>query len=161
MSLIVFLFVIGVVMLLLEVFLPGGILGVLGVGAMIAGCVLAFRDYGAGGGVAAVVAALVLTGLGLVLEFVVLPKTALGRKVFLSAAVTGRSGTDAPASVDSAAATSLLGRECEAATVLAPTGVVLLDGRRHEAFCRDGYVEKGARLIVRGSETFRLIVSKT
>lgn len=153
MTTILFLFVIGIVMVLLEIFLPGGILGVLGACAMIAGCVLAFRDYGVDGGVIAVVAGIVLFGAGLVLEFVILPRTRWGKRIFLSAAVSGKSNV--------AAGLDLVGRECEAATVLAPSGVVLIDGRRLEAFCRDGYAEQGSRLIVRGSESFRLIVSKS
>jgi len=154
MTTILVLFLVGIIMILLEVFLPGGVLGVLGAGAMIAGCVLAFRDYGFGGGMLAIVAGLFLFGGGLVLEFVILPKTRLGSRLFLSSAVSGTSGA-APASLE------LVGRECEAATVLAPSGVVLLDGRRFEAFCRDGYAEQGSRLIVRGSESFRLVVSKS
>jgi membrane-bound ClpP family serine protease len=154
MTTILFLFLIGIVMVLLEVFLPGGILGLLGAGAMIAGCVLSFRDYGVGGGVIAIVVGLVLFGGGLVLEFSVLPKTKMGKRLFLSAAVSGKSS-------DPASGADLVGRECEAVTVLAPSGVVLLDGRRLEAFCRDGYAEPGSRLIVRASESFRLIVSKS
>ncbi|MGH8021236.1 MAG: NfeD family protein [Opitutaceae bacterium] len=154
MTTILFLFLIGVVMVLLEVFLPGGILGLLGAGAMIAGCVLSFRDYGVGGGIISIIAGFVLFGAGLVLEFKVLPKTRYGKRLFLSAAVSGTSSKPA-SGVD------LIGRECEAATVLAPSGFVLIDGRRLEAFCRDGYAEQGSRLIVRGSESFRLIVSKS
>ncbi len=154
MTTILFLFLIGIVMVLLEVFLPGGVLGLLGAAAMIAGCVLSFRDYGVGGGIVSIVAGLVLFGAGLVLEFKILPKTKVGKSMFLSAAVSGTS-------TNPAVGADLIGRECEAATVLAPSGVVLIDGRRLEAFCRDGYAELGSRLIIRGSESFRLIVSKS
>ncbi len=155
MSLILFLFAIGIVMILLEVFLPGGVLGVLGAGAMVAGSVVAFREYGFGGGVLAVVAGAILVTGSIILEFIILPRTAWGRRLYLSASVTG--AATRPAEGDAA----LIGRECEAATVLAPSGLVLLDGRKREAFCRDGFAETGARLIVRGADNFRLIVSKS
>lgn len=150
---IIFLFVIGIIMILLEIFLPGGILGILGGLAMIAGCVLAFRDYGAGGGLLAVAAAVAMVATGLVIEFVYLPRTKFGQRMFLKTAVTGSSSQ----AVD---LKSVEGRECESVTVLAPTGVVLLDGKKYEAFCSDGYTPGGTRLVVRGSDNFRLIVSK-
>jgi membrane-bound serine protease (ClpP class) len=153
-STITFLFVLGVVMILLEIFLPGGILGIMGGLAMVAGCVLAFREYGPGGGLVAVAAAVAMVALGLVLEFVYLPRTKFGQRMFLKSAVTGTTSK----AVD---LKTIEGRECESVTVLAPTGVVLLDGEKHEAFCRDGYTPSGTRLIVRGSDNFRLIVSKS
>lgn len=154
MSVIVFLFLLGLLMLSLEIFLPGGVLGVMGGLAMIAGVVLAFRDYGTGGGALALTVGLVLVATSIVIEFVVLPKTRWGRNFYLSSAVTGVATTPADEQ-------AVVGRECEALTVLAPSGQVLLDGKRYEAFCRDGYAERGARLKVQGLDNFRLIVSKS
>lgn len=153
MTTILVLFVLGLLMLLLETVLPGGVLGVLGGCAMLGGTVLAYMNYGPGGGTVALLIAVALVVGGVVLEFVVLPRTRIGRRFFLHSAVTGVSS--APADVQ-----AVVGRECEALTVLAPSGVVLLDGKKHEAFCRDGYSDRGARLVVRGSDNFRLIVSK-
>jgi membrane-bound serine protease (ClpP class) len=150
---IIFLFVIGIIMIGLEIFLPGGILGIFGGLAMLAGCVLAFLEYGAGGGLLAVAAAVFMVAVSLAIEFVYLPRTKFGQRMFLKAAVTGASSQ----AVD---LKSVEGRECESVTVLAPTGVVLLDGKKHEAFCPDGYTPSGTRLVVRGSDNFRLIVSK-
>jgi len=154
MTTIVFLFLLGILMLSLEIFLPGGILGVLGGLAMIAAIVLAFQNEGTTGGLIAVVVGVVVGASAIVAEFIILPKTRFGQRMYLSAAVTGVSNL----AVDVKA---LIGKPCEAVTVLAPSGVVLLDGRRHEAFCRDGFVEKGTRLVVQGSDSFRLIVSKS
>lgn len=153
MNSIVVLFLLGLLMLSLEIFLPGGVLGVLGGLAMIAGTVLAFMDYGVGGGALALLVGVVVAGAALVIEFLILPKTRLGRGFLLSATVTGTAS-------DAVDPQTVVGRECEALTVLAPSGIVLLDGGKHEAFCRDGYAERGARLTVRGNDNFRLIVSK-
>jgi len=153
-SVIVVLFLIGLLMLSLEIFLPGGVLGVMGGLAMIVAVVFAFRDYGTGGGALALVVGLVLIATSIVIEFVVLPKTRWGQKFYLASAVTGVATAPADAK-------TVTGRECESLTVLAPSGQVLLDGKRYEAFCRDGYAERGARLKVQGLDNFRLIVSKS
>jgi membrane-bound ClpP family serine protease len=154
MSTIITLFILGSVMLFFEIFLPGGILGVAGGLAMMAGSVLAFQEYGASGGTVAVVAGIVLLIFSLVIEFKFVPKTKLGRRLFLAK-------TDSGSSQPEIASEDVIGRECRAETILAPTGVVLLDGKRYEAFSRSGYVDRGAPLIIKGRDNFRLIVSKS
>ncbi len=153
MNLILILFGLGLLMLSLEIFLPGGVLGAIGALVMVVGTVVAFRDFGASGGALALVAALVLTGAAFYVELVILPKTRLGRGLVLSSEITGRASHAADA--------SLVGRTCQALTVLAPTGFVLLDGRRLEAFSRDGFVEAGTTLVVHSTDNFRIIVSKS
>jgi membrane-bound serine protease (ClpP class) len=78
-SLVIGLFALGILLLMIEVITPGGVLGAMGVLSMLGGCVLAFREYGPGGGAAAVGVALGILVLGLVIEFRVLPKTRLGK----------------------------------------------------------------------------------
>jgi membrane-bound serine protease (ClpP class) len=53
------------------------------------------------------------------------------------------------------------GREATALTTLAPSGYVLVDGRRYEAFCQSGLAAKGSVLRVVGTDNFRLIVTKS
>jgi membrane-bound ClpP family serine protease len=154
MTLLIILFVSGVILLAAEVILPGGIAGSIGALLMLAGSIVAFRELGPQGGTAAVVAALFLTGGVLFVEFRILPRTKLGRRAFLTSAVTGVS---APPGDE---LTLLVGKTAEALTTLAPSGYVLVEGRRYEAFCRSGLAEKGARLEVIGSENLRLIVTE-
>ena len=152
MSAIILLFLTGVVLLGFEVFVPGAILGLAGGALLVVGCVLAFMDFGPTGGGLAVAAALALVGLLLWFEFKILPKTTLGRRLFLRGELTATS--QPPVAVEA----EVVGREAEALTALAPTGYVSVDGRRYEAFCRSGFIDKGARLTVVGLDTFRLIV---
>lgn len=154
MTLIVLLLVVGVLLLAAEVILPGGIVGALGGLMMIVGCVVAFTRLGPGGGSVTVLAALALTAIVLYVEFRIVPKTRFGRRAFLDRAITGVS---APATEDLEA---LIGKSAEAVTTLAPSGYVLVEGKRHEAFCRSGLAEKGVRLEVIGSENLRLIVTQ-
>lgn len=154
MSTIIALFVLGSVLIFFEIFLPGGILGVAGGLAMMAGAVLAFMDYGSSGGIVAIFAGVGLLLASLIIEFKFLPKTKLGRRLFLSE-------SDSGSSQPPIAQKDIVGRECRAETALAPTGVVILDGKRYEAFSQGGFVERGTNLTIKGMDNFRLIVTKS
>ncbi len=155
MTLIVLLFALGIVLLAVEVVVPGGILGSAGAALMFGGCVAAFVTYGTGGGFIAVAAALAVGILALYIELRILPKTKLGRRLFLTSeisAVTSPVGRDAE---------NLIGKAAEALTMLSPSGYVRVDGRRYEAFCQSGQVPAGAALTIVGADNFRLIVTLT
>ena len=154
MTTILLLFVLGTVMLVLDLFVPGIIMSVIGIAVLLAGTSQAFGLYGVGGGLAAFGVGATLLAIALYVEYVLLPKTALGQRFFLHAEVKGTS--QAPLSDASA----LTGRECVALTPLMPTGQVEIDGRRHEALSLDGHVERGARLKVTGAQNFSLTVTK-
>jgi membrane-bound ClpP family serine protease len=95
-----------------------------------------------------------LLGLTLYLELVVLPRTRFGRGLVVQS-TTG--STSQPAFPP---AEAVVGKTAEALTTLAPSGYILVDGRRYEAFCQSGHAAKGSPLRVVGSDNFRLIVSK-
>ncbi|MDD2764591.1 MAG: NfeD family protein [Opitutaceae bacterium] len=154
MTAILLLFLLGTVLLVFEVFMPGSILGILGGVAMLGGCVVAFVDYGAGGGSLAVLAGLAILGLALYAEFGLLPRTRLGKRFFLHDSI---GATSQPPLAEAGA---VVGKLCEAATTLAPTGYVLLDGRRYEAFSQSGHVARGTTLQVVAVDNFRLTVTK-
>lgn len=155
MTLIILLFVIGILLLLAEVLVPGGIIGSVGGILMFIGCVLAFRDYGVGGGLVAVVLALALGLAAFYFELRILPRTKLGRRAFLTTEMKGVS-----AALGSEAK-NLVGQPAAALTMLSPSGYVLVAGRRYEAFCQSGQAPAGAALEVIGADSFRLIVSQT
>jgi membrane-bound ClpP family serine protease len=154
MTAILFLFLIGIVLLVLEVFMPSSVLGILGGVAMLWGCILAFMDYGVRGGSIAVVAGLALLGLALYVELGLLPKTRLGKRFFLHDSI-GATSQPPPA-----VAEAVVGKICEAATTLAPSGYVLIEGRRYEAFSQSGHVARGTQLKVVAVDNFRLIVTQ-
>lgn len=153
MTLIILLFSIGIIMIVVEVIIPGGILGAIGGLLMIGGSVLAFLEFGSTGGLLALAAAFAITALALFLEFRVLPRTRIGKRAFLTkeiTAVTRAVGDEAR---------NLIGKPAEAITMLSPSGYVRVDGRRYEAFCQSGQVPAGAALEITGADAFRLIVS--
>jgi membrane-bound ClpP family serine protease len=155
MTLILVLYLLGLLLLVAEVLVPGGVIGTVGGILMFIGCVLAFVRSGTAGGMLALLAGSVLAVLAFYLEFRVLPKTRLGRRAFLTKEMTGVSaalGHDAR---------NLIGKSAEALTLLSPSGYVRVDGRRYEAFCQSGQAPVGSALEVIGADSFRLIVIQT
>jgi len=154
MTAIILLFAIGIVLVAIEILVPGGLLGLVGGLCLLAGVVAAFNQFGASGGAIATALALCIGAVTVYAEFVILPKTRIAKKFTMSETVAGRSQ---PELADRAA---VVGREVVAVTRLAPSGVVTLDGRRFEAFSQSGLAEAGSRLRVVDTDTFRLIVTQ-
>lgn len=155
MNTIVILFVVGILFLVFEVIMPGAVLGIMGAVAMLAGVIISFTQYGVPGGIIATVSALGVLGLALYIEFILLPKTKLGQRLFVHSKV------DSTSQPPVAEAESVVGKSAEALTTLAPSGYVAIGGRRYEAFCQSGHAVKGERLQVTGIDNFRLIVTKS
>lgn len=154
MNAILMLFVAGALLLAAEVFVPGAVLGIFAALSLLAAVVLSFIHHGSTGGWTAVGAALALTALTLWFEFVILPKTPLGRRLFLKAEVKGSSQPPL------AERGTVVGQPGVADTMLAPSGYVLVAGKRYEAYSRSGLIAKGEPLRVVEMDNFRLIVQK-
>jgi membrane-bound ClpP family serine protease len=146
------LFAVGLVLIGFEVIVPGVVLGVIGGLFLLGGVVLAFLQHGADGGLLALGVALASVVALVYVEFRILPRTKVGRRMFLNAAVDA---TSQPAVASSAA---VVGKDAVAVTALAPSGLVEVDGRRYEARCESGFAVVGARLRVVRVESFQLVV---
>lgn len=154
MTLVVLLFLLGIILLAVEVVVPGAVLGTIGGLMMFGGCVAAFVEFGTLGGAVAVIVALLLAGLAFFLEFRVLPRSRWGRRAFLTSQITGVS---APVHSE---ARGLVGKQAETVTMLSPSGYIKVDGKRYEAFCQSGQVPSGVIVEVIDADNFRLIVSQ-
>lgn len=154
MTLLILLFAIGILLILAEVIVPGGILGTIGGLMLFGGCILAFSNFGNVGGFIAVLTALVLGALAIYLEFRFLPKTKWGKRAFLNAEINGVSAAFGKEALD------LVGKSAEAVTLLSPSGYILVDGHRYEAFCQSGQAPAGSLLEIIGADNFRLIVTQ-
>ena len=151
---VIVLFAAGVLLVAVEVLVPGAILGALGGLCLLGGVIAAFVQLGGMGGAVATGVALAIAVLTIYLEFVVLPKSRLARKFSMTETVSSQSQ---PVVADKAA---VVGREVVAVTTLAPGGYVELEGRRYEASCLSGLAAVGARLRVVDVDTFRLTVTQ-
>ncbi len=150
---VVLLFTVGLILLAFEVIVPGAILGVIAGALLIGGVVVAFVEHGPEGGLLALVAAVAAVAAVLYFEFRILPRTRMGRRMFLEKAIDGASQppvAEKPSEV--------IGRHGVAITALGPTGLVEVDGRRYEARCESGFATEGSRLRVIRVETFQLVV---
>ena len=154
MTLILLLFIVGIMLLAADIFVSSFVMAAVGGVAMVAGCVIAYRDFGILAAGLAAVTALVLLGGAIYIELVLLPKTRVGKGLVVES--TSGSSSQPPLAKDAA----VVGKQAIADTTLAPSGYVLVDGQRYEAFCRTGHVARGAALRVVGMDNFRLIVAK-
>ena len=149
------LIVLGAVLLGLEVFAPGAILGIVGVLCLGAAAVVAGVNHGLVAGVVVGLAGVVLTVLTLWLEFSLLPRSRSLRALSVG---TGTSGSKPDLPADPAA---VVGQSCTAVTTLAPSGYVRLGDKRFQARCDSGHAESGAVLRVVSVEPFQLVVTQS
>ncbi|MGB0263533.1 MAG: NfeD family protein [Opitutales bacterium] len=142
------------VLIFWEVLLPGGLLGLLAAGCIVAATALAIQDYGlwVGGGlfVGTVVFALLMT----ILEFKWFAQTQYGKRFFLGRSVEGHSNV-------CKADASIIGQSGTTLTRLNPSGRVLVDGQSYEAISQDGYIEAQQAIRVVSQDSFKLIIQKS
>jgi membrane-bound serine protease (ClpP class) len=141
----------GLVLIAAEFFLPTVIFGFIGAVVSFAGIYLSAEQ---GLVTCAIYATIFVVGLGL--EFVafrrILPHTPMGREM------TNRTHGGVSAVPTTADYSRYVGRSARATTVLAPSGTVEIDGNLLEAFSLDGFVERGATLVVTEAGTGRVTV---
>jgi len=154
MSTIFLLFLLGLVFLFFEVFTPGPVFGILGGLTLIGGITMAFIDYGGSMGLLAAVTAITAVGATLYAELVWLPKTRFAQRLSIKS-TSGSISRQLPVSSE-----EVVGKAAEALTTLAPSGYVLVEGRRYEAFSQSGHVARGEQLYVAGLDNLRLVVTK-
>jgi len=129
----------GLVFLVLDLITPTfGILvglGVVALGAAVWFCFTLSTELG----LAAVVLLVIVIPAYLVLMVKLLPKSPLGRRLFLGSAPEA-TGTGTP---EADKHESLVGREGVAETTLRPSGAIRIDGRRVIATAESGMIEQG------------------
>ena len=144
----------GLVLIAAEFFLPTMIIGLFGAVVSFAGIYLA----GEAGWVTCLLYALGFLVV-LALEFVafrrLLPATAAGRAMIN---VSSNDGAAVPAAAGYAV---YVGKTGKAVTVLAPSGTAEVDGALLEAFSLDGFVERGASVVVVEAGAGRVTVRRS
>ena len=126
----------GVLMLGLEIFIPGGIVGTLGLIAALVATLLGFDVFGWRGGLLS--AALIVIGCGvfvaLLLKF--FPATRFGKRLTLEA--DGRQVKSGDETLR-----GLVGAEGAALSVLRPCGMATIAGRRRDVIAESAWIEPG------------------
>ncbi len=140
------------VLYLLEVFVPGGVLGFVATLSLVAGIIFMFwYDVTTGLVTTVVVLCLAPVALGLALKY--LPHTPVGRLLTLEGRVTR--GETTPEVERAGGADRLVGARGAAVTELRPVGTCDFDGERVECLAEAGIIERGSTVevvAVRGRE---------
>lgn len=152
MSIIILLFSLGLVLLALEVFIPGGILGIIGGVLLFTGCAISFYLLGTMEGLIAIGITLLAGILLFYIQFKILPKTRFGKRFFLNQEISGSSNSLEENTRD------LIGKTATSVTVLSPSGYVLVDGNSYEAVSQSGQIPKNTELLITAANSFQLTV---
>ena len=143
----------GILLLFLEMFLPGIIAGVIGGILLIASVIVAYQDMGPDAGNIVLLAAVAATG-GLWWWWAAkFQHTRLGRRMTLLAASAGEAGP-----VEMLA--SLSGQTGNALTPLRPSGTVLIAGNRVDALTGGEFIEAGTPIRVVRAQGLAVLVRK-
>lgn len=161
------LFIIGIVLLLLEIFvIPGfGVAGILGIVFIVAGLTLSLlpNDWFNFGGVSlnATITALSTVLLSLIgsTALVVYLTSKIGSDgMFRKLALTKSQDLEDGYVSNNVSLNALAGKEGVAVTDLRPAGKVSVEGEVYDAVAENGFVEKGAAIIVRKYEMGQMYV---
>ena len=151
-TLIIALAVVGVLLICVEIFIPGLIVGICGALALVAAVVVSYFHYGSG------VGDLMLAGLlagGIIFAFwwiAWVPKSALGRRWTLHTAVEGP--TEHPDF------SRLIGELGQTLTALRPGGVAKFDGHRIDVVAESGWIEAGEQVRVLRADGTNVVVQR-
>lgn len=143
----------GLLLVIAEVFIPGGIAGVFGAAALLGAMGLGLAIFPPPWNFISALGIIVFGGIFLLLWIQFFPRTREGRRIALRQDGADYKSTAAPAS-------SLRGASGEAITALRPAGIVLIDGKRYDVLADGGeWIAAGAAICVHDIRNGRLIVS--
>lgn len=142
----------GFLLAFFEVFVPGGVLGVLGALLVLGGIGSAFAFKGPTWGMALLVASSLLGLVGFWLWMRLLPKTAVGRRLMLDRDARDWKSTDVRQQ-------GLAGKAGVAHTTLRPAGTALIDGQRVDVVTRGEMIDAQTRIKVVAVEGNRVVVT--
>ena len=133
-----------------EAIIPGGVLGILGFVGL---CIASYYAHVEFGGWFAPSITFLLGGMGAIAlvfaEFKWLSKSPLGKNLFLSKTVSGSSNVDEKEP-------DIVGKTGESITELHPEGLVRIEDKEYDAFCEEGLLPKGSKVLVTGLDDFRI-----
>ena len=147
-------FLVGILLLAAELFVPGGVIGFLAAVSLGGSIVLTFLDFGPAYGMLVMLLALVSV-VGILLVWVkVFPRTRMGKNVILGHQHERTEGYTA----QDADLTGLVGQEGVTLTTLRPAGMATVGGERVDVVTDGRYLDPGERVRVVGVNSNRVIV---
>jgi membrane-bound serine protease (ClpP class) len=147
MELIAALLVVGVLLLIAEIFLPGLIAGIMGFCSLVAAIVIAYAQFGLKTGNGVLLGVLILLVVGTMLWLRFFPNSPLARPFISRRTIRG-----------TAEFPELLEKTGTAHTTLRPAGTAIIEGRRIDVVTEGPLVAKGAFVKVVQVEGARVVV---
>lgn len=149
---------VGLVAIFAELLIPAfGLIGLAGLGSVVAAVVFAYSEHGDALGTVVLATALVTTPLAIFLGLKYFPKTFIGKRLILSDSFDRDSGY---ASYTSSAYEGLVGKHGRAKTTLRPSGVAEIDGRKQSVVTEGEFIEHDATVRVVRVEGSRVVVRR-
>ena len=153
MSSIIIFGIIGILCVGMEVFLPGGVLGLIGAVLMLASVYFAYKAYSVLGGAVALAALGIITFVLFKSAMKLAPKTSFGKALFLQDTKKGESVSDGESR-------RLIGMDAVVVSNLRPAGIVKIAGKRYNAITQGSFIEKRAIVRVISCKNSQLTVEK-
>ncbi len=148
---IIFLLVIGLLLLCVEIFIPGGIVGTLGGICLLGSIVMAFTERGATFGFYWTAGVVLLTLLALFVSIKILPRSPAGKRLFLGSSEAGFSAGEEGLA-------SWVGKKGKALTTLRPAGMSEIEGKRVDVVTGGEYLSRGTEVEVIRVDGNRVVV---
>jgi len=146
----------GVLAIIVEMFVPAfGLVGLAGVGAIVASIVTVYRQFGTLIGSIYLGVAIVVLPVLIVLYFKYLPRTFVGKRLIQSGVQEPEQGYS---SFTAEKYAGLVGKDGTALTVLRPVGTVLIGENKYSAVTSGEFVEKDQPVTVIKVEGSRIVV---
>ena len=152
---IIVLLIFGFCLLFMEIFVPGGILGVIGTIMMGVAVWLCF-DYGKSEGFAVLLFCLIVTILTVYYIFKQFPNTAVGKWVLLADQVSKEKGYHSDSVMDK----NLLDKVGISESELRPSGIALLEGERYDVVTEGEFIESNTAIRVIRVDANRIVVEQ-
>ncbi len=162
------LFVIGVLLIILELFvIPGfGVVGIMGIVCMVCGLAFSmvandwfdFRISAPGLLIQSFMVVMISMVVAIVL-MVVFGKSILQTKAFKRLVLVDEQRSE-EGFTSSRKELDLVGKRAVAKTVLRPSGKIEIDGKRFDAVALDGFIEVGEEVVIEKHENYNLFVRK-
>jgi len=152
MSWILFLFITGIILICMEVFLPGAVLGVIGGISLVAAVIVTYVLFGMNAGHVALLAAVLISAAALFIWIKIFPQTRVGKVL-----ITSRDLSDSK-SADSLQ--ELMGQTGRALTPLRPAGAAQIGDRRVDVVAETGLIDSESSVKVVHVEGNRVMVRK-
>lgn len=146
------LFVVGLLLIFSEIFLPGAVAGTLGIGALICSFFLAGENPLQMG-----ISILIAIIISIIVFFLMI--RVLGKKLVLfNKMVLFDTAKKEDGYISNVNRTDLLGMEGKALTILRPAGTIVINNERIDVVSEGGFVEKNAKVKVIKVEGARIVV---